>query len=481
MKPAGPIRAFVRTPDAATREVFHSMTRALCPACGELVDAARVLRGGKVFLRRHCATHGASEALIAGDEEWFLAQWDFTKPGSIPFGFAREVKDGCPHDCGLCPDHEQHTCLPIIEITNHCNMDCPICLVDNRDDAHLGVEAVREIVDGLVAREGSLETVNFSGGEPTLHPQFLEILDAARRPEIARLSVSTNGVRLAADEALCAELARRHVYVNLQLDGLEPEALAKLRGPGDHVTVKRRALENLERAGVPTTLIMTVARGVNEHLIGQCVKLFLESDFLLSLMIQPAAHRGRGESFAPHDPRDVLTIPDVVRACEEQTGGLLGAGDFVPLPCSHPGCFALTYLLRAEGAWVPFPRFVDVGAYLDLLANRGTIRPDGALEDSLRRAIDELWSASGQAPDGERILKSLKRCLREMYPEDRALELEERLRIGEGQVKTLFIHAFMDDHTFDLDRIKKCCNHYALSDGRLIPGCAYNALYRNAP
>jgi uncharacterized radical SAM superfamily Fe-S cluster-containing enzyme len=175
---------------------------------------------------------------------------------------------------------------------------------------------------------------------------------------------------------------------------------------------------------------------------------------------------------------NVITIPDVVRAAEEQTGGLLKKSDFLPLPCSHPSCFGLTYLLKTEDGFVPFPRFLELDRYMDVISNRGTIRPDHQLESAIKGAIDEMWTSAGQVPDVDKILSALRRSIFLMYPEDRALALEERLHIGESLVKTVFIHAFMDVHNFEVDRIKKCCTHYAMPDGRLMPGCAYNNLYR---
>jgi len=341
-------------------------------------------------------------------------------------------------------------------------------------------EEFEATIDGLIEKEGTLDTVNLSGGEPTIHPTFLQFLDIARRPEISRVSISTNGLRIASDFDFCLELARRKVYVNLQLDAMRNPALRTLRGAGDHQKVKAQALANLERAGVRTTIVSTVAKGVNDDQIGDCVRLLFERDFILSLMFQPASYTGYGGAhFGPHDPLNVITIPDVVRAAEEQTGGLLVKSDFLPLPCSHPGCFGLTYLLKTDEGFVPFPRFIDLERYLEVIANRGTIRPDAGFEDAIKATIDELWSSSGQSPDNERVLRTLKRAIRQMYPEDRAIELEERLHIGEGLVKTIFIHAFMDEHTFEIDRIKKCCTHYALPDGRLMPGCAYNMFYRH--
>jgi len=471
---------FVRTPDADTREVFHSFSKGMCPQCRKLVDGTRVIRGGRVFLRKQCPEHGQQEALISGDSEWFLKMFAYVRPGSVPLQFSTPVSEGCPRDCGLCADHEQHTCLPIIEITNHCNLECPICIVQNRNNYHMTRAEFGGIIDGLIAKEGTLETIALSGGEPTLHPEFLDFLDIAKRPQIARISISTNGLRIATDYDFCLELKRREVYVSLQLDALSNPALRTLRGGGDQEAAKRKALANLERAGVRTTIVSTVAKGVNDSQIGECIRLLLEKDFILSLMFQPAAYTGYGGGhFHPHDPREVITIPDIVAAAEAQTDGLLKKSDFLPLPCSHPACFGLTYLLKTEDGYFPFPRFMDLESYLDILANRGTMRPDAKFEDEMRRTIDELWTGNAQIPDSDKILHALKKSLKLMYPEHRVLELTERLHIGESLVKTIFIHAFMDENTFEVDRIKKCCTHYAMPDGKLMPGCAYNMFYRH--
>lgn len=470
---------FIETPDAGEREVFHSFSRCLCPTCRAVIDGARIIRDGKVFLRKQCPEHGMSEALISGDSDWFLKMFAFVKPGSVPLKHSVPVSEGCPKDCGLCEDHEQHSCLPVIEITNHCNLECPICIVQNKNNYMMTAKEFTAVIDGLIEKEGTLETVNLSGGEPTIHPLFLDFLDIARRPEISRVSVSTNGLRIASDLDFCRELARRKVYVNLQLDAMSNPELRTLRGGGDQAGVNQRALDNLERAGVRTTIISTVAKGVNDSKIGECVKLLFEKDFILSLLFQPAAYTGYGGShFHPHDPKDVMTIPDVVRSIDEQTGGVLKKKDFLPLPCSHPACFGLTYLLKTADGFMPFPRFLPLERYMEMIANRGTIRPDRDFETAMQEAIDDLWSGNGQIPDSPKILHALKKAIRLMYPPGRALELEDRLHAGEQLVKTIFIHAFMDEHTFEIDRIKKCCTHYALPDGKLMPGCAYNMFYR---
>jgi len=461
--------------------VYLGATRTVCPACHQLVEAIRLLRDGKVYLRRRCPQDGLHEAVISGDAEWFLSSQSYVKPAWVPLEFSTRVQDGCPQDCGLCPDHQQHSCVPIIDITNHCNLNCPICLITNDHDRHMSRDTFAGIIKGLVRKEGTLDTILLFGGEPTLHPDLLGLVDVASRPEIARVSLTTNGIRLAAEPELCGELAKRHVYVNLQFDGLDPAALAQLRGRGDLAATKQRALANLEAAGVPTALMATVVRGVNESCIGECIRLLVEKEFVLSLVIQPAAFTGTGATFAPHDPLQALTIPDVVRLCEEQSAGRLVRSDFHPMPCAHPSCFALTYLLRTDDGFVPLPRFIELERFLRVMTNRAMMSTGDDLEDTMRATIDLLWTSAGQIPDSEKILYALKQALTLMYPVGRGIRERERARIGEGLVKSIYIHAFMDEHTFDVERARKCCTHYALPDGRLIPCCVDNVLHRRRP
>ncbi|HZQ45901.1 MAG TPA: hypothetical protein VFC07_02720, partial [Verrucomicrobiae bacterium] len=130
-------RPIVRTSGAEKSESFHSFSKGLCPQCRRLVDGQRIIRDNKVYLRKQCPEHGRSEALISGDADWFLKSLSYIKPGSVPLKHSTTVARGCPSDCGLCPDHEQHSCLPIIEITNYCNLECPICIVQNRHNYNM--------------------------------------------------------------------------------------------------------------------------------------------------------------------------------------------------------------------------------------------------------------------------------------------------------------------------------------------------------
>ena len=198
-------------PEARRRVVSTPSAKECAQSAASWSTAHRIIRGGKVYLRKQCPLHGQSEALISGDATWFLNSLKYAKPGRLPLKYSTATSEGCPRDCGLCPDHEQHSCLPIIEITNHCNLECPICIVQNRHNYHMSCEEFAATIQGLIEKEDLLDTVNLSGGEPTMHPEFLRLLDIARQPEIFRISISTNGLRIASDLDFCRELAAREV------------------------------------------------------------------------------------------------------------------------------------------------------------------------------------------------------------------------------------------------------------------------------
>jgi uncharacterized radical SAM superfamily Fe-S cluster-containing enzyme len=454
-------------------------TTSTCPGCLSLVDARVLVRGGKVYFSKQCVSCGPSEALVSEDAGYYVGAYDFVRAGSQPLKVASQARRGCPEDCGLCPDHEQHSCLPVIEVTDHCNLACPICLVDNRDARHMSVEEFSRIVDGLIAAEGSLESVALSGGEPASHPRILELIDAARRPQIGRVVLLTNGLRLAQDRAFAEALKERRVYVSLQLDGFSAESHVRLRGR-DLREQKQAALAVLEELDLATQLVFVAARGVNEHELGQAVELLLSKDHILSLNVQPLAHTGAGGGRFGFDPLDRLTIPGVHRAIEAQTGGKVRASDFYPLPCPNPHCVSLTYLLRLEdGSYLPFPRFADLRRYGSLLRNSATLPALPEVEQALRDVIYDLYSAQDQTPAVQRVLSALRRTMLTMFPE-RPLGASEVLRVGERQAKSIFVHHYMDPYDFDLERLRKCCHHYPQLDGRLMPMCGFNLFHRGA-
>lgn len=461
----------------ARDEQLFSATRGLCHTCGVLCDAKIVFRGERVYLVKHCGEHGRSEALISSDKQWYLRSLAYIKPGTDPFERSVSEFRGCPSlSCGLCPAHQQHTCVPIFELTTECDMRCPICLVGEGGHEHRTLDEIDAMTERLLRCEGTVNMLNLSGGEPTRHPRFLEIVDRLQaRPEIGILSVSTNGLRLARDEALLDALCERDVVLSLQLDGFTSETTERLRGRADLGPLKRRVIERVLARGGKLSLTVTLAKGINEHELPELLSLLFVHDQVLSMMVQPLAHTGRAPTNYTFDPLDVLTIPDVVRLLADSSAGVLTQEDFSPLPCSHPTCFALTYLMKTEGGeLVPLPRVVETESYLDIIKNQALLSTDSDTLLQVRDSLYALWSSDGIFPHREPVLRTVRNILLELNALGGRPEHSEVLTLGTRHVKSIFIHHFMDRFTFDQSRVIKCCNHYPQPDGRLLPACVRN-------
>jgi hypothetical protein len=454
-------------------EACVSATSGLCNLCGRQVDAKIVFRGKAVVLVKWCPEHGITEGLVSSDKAWYLRSLAFLKPGTSPRRRAVDRHQGCPNSCGLCPDHQQHTCVPLLEITSDCDIECPICLVRGCVPGALSLAQIDGMVDGLVASEGKLNMLTLSGGEPTRHPQFLEVVDRCLRPEVGILSISTNGLALAADPALARALAERGVVVSLQLDGFSSETCRKLRGQPDLGEQKRQAIANVLAAGGRLSLTFTLAAGVNEHELPEVLDLLFREERVVSVMVQPLARMNAHAARSVHG----TTIPDAVRLLAQSSRGVLRESDFTPLPCSHPTCFALTYLLKLnDGTLVSLPSLIEAEPYLDLIKNQALLSTDVDSLERIREALYRLWSSDGVMPQREGILATLRQILLDLGRVREGALHRELIELGTRNVKSVFIHHFMDRSNFDFSRIVKCCNHYPQTDGRLLPACVRNNL-----
>jgi uncharacterized radical SAM superfamily Fe-S cluster-containing enzyme len=285
------------------------MTHSVCPECRSIVPAKVVTRGDEVHFVKFCAEHGERRSFVRRGVKAYLDAHRYVKPAWQPREFAGDSSKACPEGCGVCSRHEQHLCMPIIEITSRCNLSCPVCIAGAGDTAVAGVRArpstsrgrdmtlhdFRRVLDALIRAERQVDILNLSGGEPLVHPQFLAFVDEAlSRPEVIRLSVSTNGRELLRHPELLKALKARNVCVSLQCDGFEDRAYEVLRGE-PLAGEKRRILDLLEAEGVTTSLTMTLAGGVNEDQVRPMLDYHFSHAHVVSLMIQPVAFAGRGE------------------------------------------------------------------------------------------------------------------------------------------------------------------------------------------
>ena len=462
-------------------EVFVEYTKSICPVCKVVLDAQVNIREDKVYLRKRCREHGQFEALVYGDAQAYLGSARFNKPGTIPLVFQTEVRDGCPSDCGLCPEHKQHACLGIIEVNTGCNLDCPICFADSGhqpDGYSITVAQCEKMLDVFVASEGEAEVVMFSGGEPTIHRHILEFIDLAQSKPIRNINLNTNGIRLATDKRFVAALGERNgrggksVNIYLQFDGFDERTHREIRGT-DLRDRKRRALDNCAEAGLTVTLVAAVERGLNEHELGDIVEFGLAHPAVRSVAFQPVTHSGRHVEF---DPLTRLTNSDVIGLIAAQRPGWFRADDFFPVPCCFPTCRSITYLLT-EGTpggpdfgVVPIPRLIQVEDYLDYVSNR--VVPDYAV----REALEKLWSASafmgtGTTEEKLRLAADALDCA-----DACGVNLPGAIADLTGRAFMIVVQDFQDPYTLNVKQLMKCCVEEITPDGRLIPFCAYNSV-----
>ncbi len=448
---------------AVRNHVFYEVTRSLCPECRQVIDAQVLIRDGAVYLRKYCQNHGWHEALLSSDAEWYLSSLKYNKPGAIPYDFATSVREGCPFDCGLCPEHQQHTCIGIVEITGRCNLRCPTCFADAGEGPDVSLPQVQRMLARLSETEGRPEVVQISGGEPTIHPQLLDILGAAKAGGFSLVLLNTNGLRLAEEPDFVRQLASYRLAAYLQFDGVTAQTYKTLRGR-DLRAIKQQALDRLAEAGLYAILVATIVKGVNDGEIGDILRYGLEHPVVLGVNYQPVTYAGR--CLGHHDPLHRVTVPDVLHALEVQTEGLFQVSDFRPLPCPHPSCSACTVAFLDGQQVIPIPRVINVDDYLDFLTN--SAGPEVFAE--LATSLEELWSMA--AVMGSSKTMDALNCV--ACGMDMALP--SNLSLSPENFFIIQVHGFMDEHTFDLKRLMKCCVHEFLPDGRAVPFCAYNNL-----
>lgn len=466
---------------------FIGTTESLCPECLSLVPAKVITRGKRVYFRKRCPTHGVREDFVCSD----VAHYDrheFSVPGRKSELYGTQPEKGCPFDCGLCTEHEQHTCVGLVEITGSCNLTCPMCYAGSAPGGqHLSVEECTRSIDRLVAAEGRAEVLQLSGGEPTLHPQFAEVFAYACAQPIDIVMINTNGIRLANDPRLLDMLAeqRHRIEIYFQFDGFRDSTSQHLRGES-LVDTKLRAIEKLGQRGLRTTLVTTLQGDLNLDEVGAITQFALDRPWITGVSFQPATYSGRWVT--PETLEQRVTFPDVIEALVEQCDGLFEPADFMPLPCAHPNCHTLSYVYRGTSRPTPVARFINATEHLDLLANGITFNRTRARElietylgrqgccvggsctpDNAKAGSDTLLPVITTADAGQ---GGLDQDSEEFFARALAEQLDPE------DVFRITITSFLDAYNFDVRRVMKCCIHHVLPSGHIIPFCAYNVLYR---
>ncbi len=448
--------------------LFYDVAVSICSTCLRRVEGKIVFESGNVFLLKSCPDHGAERVLLADDIEYYRKCREvFLKAPEQPNHYNTPVRWGCPYDCGLCPSHEQHSCLTLIEITDHCNLTCPICYADSgpHRPGYRSLEHVERMLDAVVRNEREPDVVQISGGEPTLHPEFFAILDAARRRPIRHLMVNTNGIRIAKERAFAERLATYMpgFELYLQFDSLERDPLIALRG-ADLRSIREQAIAVLDELDLSTTLVVTLKKGLNDHEIGRILEFATAHRCVRGVTFQPIQAAGRLEGFDP--ARDRLTLTEVRRGILEQFPTFKPA-DVMPVPC-HPDSLAMAYALRVGDRLLPLTGMIDPQVLIESSRNTIVYEQDSGLREHLFR----LFATNHSPASAATSLRELLCCLPKIAAPD---------GIGYQSIFRVIIMQFIDAHAFDLRSIKKTCVHIAHPDAqRLIPFDTYNLFYRDA-
>lgn len=445
----------------------------MCRECGKLVQVRYISLKNRVYLERYCNEHGTSRALVAEDLGWYLHSLKTVTSSHPPLQTVAKRAD-CPNSCGPCSFHAQRCNLPVFSITNCCDLSCPICFTYNRNDKKyfLSPKDFDKQIDFIIESTTGVDLINITGGEPTLHPQLFDLLQRAKRPEIGRITVNTNGLQIARHPDIAKQFSDLGAYVILSLDTLDSQKSIAVHGK-DIVKQKLKALKHLEKYNVQTTLLMVLIGGVNEDELESIVNVSLQKDFIRSLTIQTMTYTGEGGSL--FQPRKHIPVDGVENMIEQATRGRISRDNFIPLPTAHPLCYGVCYLLTGpSGEILPLTEVFGQPTLSSHLSDGYLLKPSQKLQTDLKQAINRLWSEGGN----ESKLKLLKDLLKKTYPPNKKYSVSERQRIGETMIKTIYIHAHMDEDTYEIGRAIRCPDQVPVDNKKMIGACNYNLFYR---
>jgi len=461
-------------------------TKSLCPECTKVIDAEVYAENGKVWMEKTCPEHGVFRELYWGDYEQYMRALKFDYVGGKIENPRTETVRGCPFDCGLCPNHKTYTVLAIIDVTNRCNLSCPICF------AHAGAsgyvyepskDQIKSMLENLRAnRPVPTPALQFSGGEPTVREDLPELIRMAKELGFKHVEVNTNGIMLAKSVDYCKELIEAGADTfYLQFDGTKPKAYEEARGR-NLFPLKVKALENLRKAGCKSVvLVPTLVKNVNDDQIGEIIEFaYKNRDIVRCVNFQPVSITGRIDYSRREAMR--ITIPDLMHLCEEQTGGKIKADDWYPVPTvvpisklagrltggyypefsAHPHCGMATYIIPGWRGYKPITHFVDVDELIEGF--------EKACDMDLGEAKKFIKNLA---------MKHVKKTflIRYLLPMLWSGDYEPLRRLHHSMIMVGAMH-FQDLYNIDLDRVQRCIIHYATPDGRIIPFCTYNTIHR---
>jgi len=482
----------------------------LCPECGKLIDATVRDDNGRVVMEKECVDHGKFSDVVWSDTEMYLKSEDWARDGIGVENPAITEAQSCPFDCGLCDLHLSHTALANIDLTNRCNLRCPICFANANAAGYVFEPDIETITKMLrVLREERpvpTPAVQFSGGEPTIYPHFLDAIKKASTMGFVQVQVATNGIRFSKEPEFlkaAAEAGLNSIY--LQFDGLREDIYISARGK-PLLNIKQQVIENLRKFDPHPSVILvpTLVRGINDDQVWPIVQFGLQNlDIIRGINFQPVAFSGRISQEEREHQR--YTLSDLAIDIERQSNGAIKRSDWYSVPVvsvvsdlvgaivgkkyvtftTHPHCGIATYIFvnKKDGKITPITRFIDVTS----------------LFREMRKLANWMEKHQGKFLSKFRVKLRAYKLLKNYIPKDNLPEgmnrrLFLKLLIGVFSDKTKTALAkfswdmllvsgmhFQDAYNYDVERVMRCCIHYPTPDGRIIPFCAYNSgpVYRN--
>jgi hypothetical protein len=465
-----------------------------------MIDARIFEEGGKVVMEKHCKNHGDFRDIVYSDAKLYLKMEEWT------FGDNRGLENPivtnatrCPDDCGLCNLHTSHSGLANLDLTNRCNLTCPVCFANANAAGYLyepDFETVRKMLQSLRdQRPCPCRIVQFSGGEPTIYPRFLDALRLAKELGFSHTQVATNGLKFTDLEFAeqCKEAGLHTLY--LQFDGVCDDIYRRTRGESLWEK-KLQCIENVKKAGLKIVFVPTIVKGLNDHEIGDIVRLALEYiECTSGISFQPVAFTGR---IARHElEAKRFTLSDFAHAIQQQTGIADPYEDWFPLSCVTPFSKLLGALRGEETTTLSCHPHCSLGTYLFVDQNRKAVPVTKFVEvGPMLQAMDELSRKAGKRRLQFFTKFEAWNSLRKFFHEEKAPEglnfnkflqtlqgmTDKSYGRGENEVKgftyrTLMLAGmhFMDSYNYDVERVKRCVIHYAAPNGKIYPFCAYNS------
>lgn len=430
-------------------------TNALCPECLKTIHADKVAENDGVYIVKTCPEHGTWKVKIWSGVENYKYLYEFAAVPKTPEKYAVPQVRDCPQDCGLCDRHLQHSCLCVVEITNRCNLNCPICFATANGcgyDFHPDIDTIKGMFQTVVDYVKSPRCIQISGGEPTIRDDLPEIVRLAKSMGIEHVEINTNAVRISNDIQYLKELKDAGVDdFYMQFDGTDDEIYMQTRGR-PLFDIKKKAIENCTEVGIGITLVVTVTPGVNLHHVGEIIRFAAKCvPTVKGVHFQPIAHFGR-YPVEPSDEERVL-LPDLAHEIEVQTKGMLKADNFIPTSCSNVHCDIKSLsVVFADGSLFP----------LTTMALGPPTKTDN-VADKTRKEVSEFWRFIEDSMDGE----------------DPSRDKDDNswrtfVKRAKTHYLTVSAMAFQDAWTGEVERWERCCIHVVTLDGKLIPFCLFN-------